>query len=131
VGERCVWWVGFRAECLGWRRVNSWVDGWLKGWESRVAGFGWSGLQLVPPTPGICVADLLPDTGQPEDEVIVTTLAGDIFVLDANTLATKWRTHVPGAAGFYNSIKVTDHNNDFKMELYVAGSFGVWRFTQP
>jgi hypothetical protein len=57
VGERCVWWAGFRAECLGWRRVNSWGDGWLKGWESRVAGFGWSGLQLVPPTP-LAQADL-------------------------------------------------------------------------
>jgi hypothetical protein len=56
VGERCVWWVGFRAECLGWRHVNSWVDGWLKGWESRVAGFGWPGLQLVPPTPSAALA---------------------------------------------------------------------------
>jgi hypothetical protein len=104
---------------LGFSLVNSRS---LVGSTSGRGGYG---------VVGICVADLLPDTGQPEDEVIVTTLAGDIFVLDANTLATKWRTHVPGAAGFYNSIKVTDHNNDFKMELYVAGSFGVWRFTQP
>jgi len=43
VGERSGWWAGFRAECLDWRLVGSWVDGWVKGWESKVVGFGWSG----------------------------------------------------------------------------------------
>jgi hypothetical protein len=38
VGERCVWWCGFREECLDWRGVSSWVDGWLKG-----ARLGWLG----------------------------------------------------------------------------------------
>ncbi len=42
VGERCVWWWGFREECLDWRGVSSWVDGWLKRCESRLVGFGWS-----------------------------------------------------------------------------------------
>ena len=46
MGERSGCWAGFRAECLGWRGVGSWVDGWLKGWESRVIGFGWSEPQL-------------------------------------------------------------------------------------
>ena len=46
MGERSGWWAGFGAECLVWRGVGSWVDGWLKGWESRVIGFGWSEPQL-------------------------------------------------------------------------------------
>ncbi len=28
------------------RRVSSWIDGWLKEWESRLVGFGWSGLRV-------------------------------------------------------------------------------------
>jgi hypothetical protein len=51
VGERSGWWAGFRAECLVWRLVGLWVDGWVKGWESRVVGFGWSGPQLEPTIP--------------------------------------------------------------------------------
>ena len=51
MGERCVRWAGFRAECLGWRGVSSWVDGWLKGWETRLVGFGLSGLNFESPTP--------------------------------------------------------------------------------
>ena len=51
VGERSGWWAGFRAECLGWRLFGSLVDGWVKGWESRVIGFGWSGPQLEPTIP--------------------------------------------------------------------------------
>lgn len=38
MGERCVWWCGFREECLDWRGVSSWADGWLRG--ERV---GWLG----------------------------------------------------------------------------------------
>ena len=49
--QRCVLWWGFRAECMGWRGVNSWVDGWLKGGETRLVGFGWSGLHFESPTP--------------------------------------------------------------------------------
>ena len=46
VGERSGWWAGFRAECLDWRLVGSWVDGWVKGWQSRAVGFGRSGPKL-------------------------------------------------------------------------------------
>jgi hypothetical protein len=49
--QRCVLWWGFRAECMGWRGVNSWVDGWLRGGETRLVGFGWSGLHFESPTP--------------------------------------------------------------------------------
>ena len=80
---------------------------------------------------GLCVGDLLPEQGPPEDELVVCTLAGDVIVLDADTLAERWRTHVPGAAGFYNSARIADLDSDGKRELYVAGSFGMWRFNQP
>ena len=36
-------------ECLDWRLVGSWFDGWVKGWESKAVGFGWSGPKLEPP----------------------------------------------------------------------------------
>ena len=37
----------------------------------------------------------------------------------------------PRAWCFYNSIRVADRNGDAHKELYVSGSFGIWRFTQP
>ena len=52
-------------------------------------------------------------------------------VLDPTTLQTTWRTHVPGAAGHCNAIRVTDLDGDGRKELYVAGSFGLWRFVRP
>lgn len=39
-----------------------------------------------------------------------------------------WRTHVPGSVGWYNSILVEDLDGDSTPELYVGGSFGLWRF---
>ncbi|HEX5053082.1 MAG TPA: hypothetical protein VFZ65_15010 [Planctomycetota bacterium] len=41
-----------------------------------------------------------------------------------------WRTHVLGAIGMYNGISVEDLDHDGLAELYVAGSWGLWRFTQ-
>ena len=77
------------------------------------------------------MADLFPETpGQEVDELIVSTLAGDIIVLNSNTMSLVWRTHVPGSAGFFNSIRVANLNGDAHQELYVAGSFGLWRFKQ-
>ncbi len=77
---------------------------------------------------GLTVADLLPAPG---DEVIVGTLAGDIIVLNEGLTTVLWRGHVPGAAGFYNSIHVENLDGDPFPELYVSGSFGIWRFTLP
>ena len=77
---------------------------------------------------GLCVGDVL--QGIPGDELVVTTLAGDIIVYDAASMAERWRTHVPGAAGMFSSIRIADLDNDSVNELYVAGSFGLWRFTQ-
>lgn len=63
-------------------------------------------------------------------ELIVGTMSGDLIVLDADTMAEQWRTHVDGAIGWYNSIVAADLNNDDTNEIYVAGSKGLWRFTQ-
>ncbi len=52
---------------------------------------------------------------------------------NAASLTELWRTNVPGAAGSFNSIRIANLNapSDTLNELYVAGSFGIWRFTQP
>jgi hypothetical protein len=77
---------------------------------------------------GLIVADLLP--GNQGDELIVTTLAGDILVM-TDTMQEIWRTHVHGAVGCHNAIRVEDLDNDGRKELYVAGSLGLWRFVLP
>jgi hypothetical protein len=83
---------------------------------------------------GLCVGNLIAETPGPQiDELIVATLAGDVIVFNTVTLQQVWRTHVPGAAGLFNSIRIANLNSatgDARNELYVAGSFGVWRFTQ-
>lgn len=83
---------------------------------------------------GLCVGNLITETTGPQiDELIVATLAGDVIVFSTATLQQVWRTHVPGASGLFNSIRIANLNSasgDALNELYVAGSFGVWRFTQ-
>jgi hypothetical protein len=81
---------------------------------------------------GMCVGDLFPEPVGPQvDElVLTTTLVGDVIVLNSATVQEVWRTHVPGAAGFFNSIRIADLDGDSIKELYVAGSFGLWRFKQ-
>lgn len=79
---------------------------------------------------GLKIADLLPADG---DELIAGTLAGDLFILPAEPgqpLAPVWRTHVPGAIGYYNSMVVADLDKENGPELYVAGSYGLRRFVQ-
>lgn len=77
---------------------------------------------------GLCLADLLPAV--PGVELIVTTVAGDLFVYDVST--SPWtqlfRTWVPGSLGCYNSILVRDLDQDSIPELYVASSMGIYRF---
>ena len=64
-----------------------------------------------------------------DDELVVATLSGDLFVLNAATMAELWRTHVPGAIGLYSSMLAEDLDGLNGKELYVAGSWGLWRFT--
>jgi hypothetical protein len=42
-----------------------------------------------------------------------------------------FRTHVPGSIGVHNGLRALDLDGDGEMELYVSGSFGVWRFVRP
>jgi hypothetical protein len=75
---------------------------------------------------GMCLADVLPDTG---DELIVTTIAGDLFVYNTTTWSLLYRTWVAGALGNYNSIIVKDCEPTIPgPEIYVAGSMGIHRF---
>jgi hypothetical protein len=57
-----------------------------------------------------------------------TGQAAAILVYDANSMTLRWRTHVPGSVGYSNSIRVADLDGNGLKELYVAGSFGLWRF---
>ena len=88
---------------------------------------------LADPNGGYCVtgmrlANLL--SAPTGDELVVTTMAGDVFVYAAATMQRLDRTRVLGSAGFYNSILVEDLDSDGVQELYVAGALGLWRFTQ-
>jgi hypothetical protein len=77
---------------------------------------------------GLLETDLVAWPGR---ELLVATMSGDLIVLDAATLVERWRTHVDGAIGFYNSMLAADLDNDSVAEIYVAGSKGLWRFLQP
>ena len=59
---------------------------------------------------------------------IVATLSGDIILYSADSMIERWRTHVHGAVGLYNSIRVEDLDGMNGPELYIAGSSGLWRF---
>ena len=81
---------------------------------------------------GLKLGDLLSTPAG--DELVVTTISGDVIVYNidpSNQMQDVWRTHLHGATGFYNSIAIEDLNADGKNELYIAGSLGLWRFTQP
>lgn len=65
---------------------------------------------------------------QSADEIVVGTVGGEILVLDENLGNVLWRANVPGAAGMYNAIHLEDLDIDGVKELYVSGSFGIWRF---
>jgi hypothetical protein len=82
---------------------------------------------------GLAVGDLLTGLEHPGDELVATTLAGDLFVFglaSSQIVATpKFRTWVPGALGAYNSIEIADIDADVGTpELYVAGSMGIWKW---
>lgn len=75
---------------------------------------------------GMCLADVLPDSG---DELIVTTIAGDLFVYNTTSWNLLYRTWVAGALGSYNSIIVKDCEPTIPgPEIYIAGSLGIHRF---
>jgi hypothetical protein len=78
-------------------------------------------------TVGIAIGDLLPGGG---DELVVTSLAGDmlVFALNAASIVPQpaFRTSVPGGLGLYNSMKIVDIDPSAPgAELYVSGSRGI------
>jgi hypothetical protein len=77
---------------------------------------------------GLLIANLLPAPG---DELVVGTVSGDLVVFAADSMAELWRSHVHGGIGCYNSLRAEDLDGDGLRELYVAGSYGLWRFVQP
>ncbi|MBK8976318.1 MAG: hypothetical protein IPM29_10340 [Planctomycetes bacterium] len=82
---------------------------------------------------GLAVGDLIEDASCPGDELVVTTLAGDLYVfaLDASSIgAPLVHTWVPGSLGAYNAIIIEDLDQDGHSELYVAGSQGIWKWKQ-
>ena len=82
---------------------------------------------------GLAVGDLIAGLG--EEELIVTTLDGDLFVYSvpraggdlsqANPIHRSW---VPGALGVCNSILIAEDGQGTGKKLYVAGSQGIWKW---
>lgn len=84
---------------------------------------------------GLAVGDVV--AGQPGDELVATTLEGDLFVfaIPSSGMISPahilWRSWARGALGVNNGIVIHDFDNDGKQELYVAGSMGIWKWRQP
>ncbi|MBI5853102.1 MAG: hypothetical protein HZB39_18990 [Planctomycetes bacterium] len=84
---------------------------------------------------GLAVGDVVDD--QPGDELVATTMEGDLFVfsIPGSGMLTPanivWRSWVRGTLGVSNSIVIHDFDNDNKNELYIAGSLGIWKWRQP
>ena len=80
---------------------------------------------------GLELGDLLPNAG---DELVVATMSGDLIVYNiapgTNVMTEVWRSYVQGTVGMHNSMAIADLDNNNTKELYVAGSLGLWRFTQ-
>jgi hypothetical protein len=85
---------------------------------------------------GLAIVDVLSGTGNPGEELLATTLDGDLFVfaipssgmLSASDI--RHRTWVPGALGVSNSIVAFDSDGDARNELFIAGSLGIWRWRE-
>ena len=83
---------------------------------------------------GLAVGDVL--SNSPGDELIATTMEGDLFVFaipGAGMLGAQhllYRTWVQGALGVSNAIVALDADNDSRNELYIAGSLGIWKWKQ-
>lgn len=77
------------------------------------------------------------DARSPGDELVATTLEGDLFVFRipaSGMLAPSdilFRSWVRGALGVNNAIAVLDAGGDSRKELFIAGSLGIWKWRQP
>ncbi|MBK8977370.1 MAG: hypothetical protein IPM29_15775 [Planctomycetes bacterium] len=82
---------------------------------------------------GIAVGDLLQSPGCPGDELVVTTLSGELYVFELGAMAIGQEilhTWLPGSLGAYNSIVIDDLDQNGKNEMYIAGSQGIWKWRQ-
>jgi hypothetical protein len=82
---------------------------------------------------GMALGDLL---GGPEEELVVTTMSGDLFVysVGASSLsaAPAFRTWFGGAGGAYGSLFIGDLDPTATgSELYLAGSIGIRKWRRP
>jgi hypothetical protein len=81
---------------------------------------------------GCAVGDIVDQL--PGDELVVTTLAGDLYVFqlgqDSIQAAPLERIHVPGGIGAFNAIVIEDMDLDLRKELYLAGSHGIRKWRQ-
>jgi hypothetical protein len=79
----------------------------------------------------------LPSNGGGNNDLVVTTLAGDLFVFDITSPTTfqqdpMYRTWVVGGLGLYNSLVITDLDDSTEgNELYAAGSIGIRKWRRP
>ena len=84
---------------------------------------------------GMALGDILQSSAHPGEELVVTTLDGDLFVFDISGGTINpiplLHTWVPAALGAYNGIVIDDLDMDLKKELYVASSQGIWKWRQP
>ncbi|MBK8977366.1 MAG: hypothetical protein IPM29_15755 [Planctomycetes bacterium] len=82
---------------------------------------------------GIAVGDVLQSPGFPGDELVVTTLSGELYVFELGAMAIGQEilhTWLPGSLGAYNSIVIDDLDQNGKNEMYIAGSQGIWKWRQ-
>jgi hypothetical protein len=81
---------------------------------------------------GCAVGDVVDQV--PGDELVVTTLAGDLYVFqlgpDSIQASPLERIHVGGGIGGFNAIVIEDMDLDFRKELYVAGAHGIRKWRQ-
>jgi hypothetical protein len=90
---------------------------------------------------GIAVGDVDGNStgGDPDDELVLTTLNGDFVIFDLVLSGIngvqlgsllQWSI-LDGSLGVCNSIVIRDFDGDSKNEVYVAGSAGIRKWKHP
>jgi hypothetical protein len=111
------------VHCLTWRASSGFSAPNKIVLTTQVAGLPRGGYGVA----GIAIGNILGDA-QSADEVVIGTVGGEILIMDEGLTSVLWRANVPGAVGFYNAIYLEDLDGDLQNELYISGSFGIWRF---
>ncbi len=83
---------------------------------------------------GLAIGNVI--SGSPGDELVATTLEGDVFVFTipgSGMLGAQHLLHrswARGALGVNSAMAILDADGDSRNELYVAGSLGIWKWKQ-